>query len=754
MSPDLRTTWLGASAWAGALVGLLLGAPAVGLTVLAVTGAVLAAASGRLPSGIVAGGLLVAAVVAGAAGIRVEATTTGPVARWAEARVVAQVVMTIRSDPVTRQGRFGDYVVLRAQLREATARGERAASSVPVLVIGDPAWQEVRLGAVVRTTGRLAPADSAREAAVLTGPREPELVAAPSGVFRAADAVRASVRRSAAGGPDAAAALVPALVTGDDQRLPDDVVEEFRTAGLTHLTAVSGTNLTLVLVSLLLLARWCGVRGRGVVVLGLLGVAGFVLLARPEPSVVRAAAMGTVALLGLGSGGRSAGVRALGAAVFLLLVADPWLARSPGFALSALATGGILFVAPPFRDALSRWLPRPLAEAVAVPLAAQLACTPVVAALSGEVSIVAVAANLLVAPAVGPATVLGLAGGLVGLVAAPVGSWLGWLAAWSAQWIVVVAHRAAGLPGAAVGWSDSAPGIAALAVLCLVLVVAAPRLLRSRTAAVLVATGIGVAVTVPLPTPGWPPSGWLLVMCDVGQGDALVLATGPREAVVVDAGPDPPAVDRCLRRLGVTRVPAVLLTHFHADHVDGLPGVLDGRAVGEVQVSGLAEPADGAARVEGWAAAARVPVRVPSYGETGRAGDVSWEVRAPRRILDGSPNDASVVLLVETAGIRLLLTGDVEPVAQAALAREAIGEVDVLKVPHHGSRHQEPAWLSSLHPRVALVSVGEDNDYGHPAPDLLEALTADGALVRRTDRDGDVAVLVRDGELRVAVRGG
>jgi competence protein ComEC len=753
VSADLRTTWLGASAWAGALVGLALGAPAVGLTLVVVTGAVLAAAAGRLPSGLVPAVLVVTAVVAGAAGVRVEATTASPVAGWAADRVVVDVVMTVRSDPVTRRGRFGDYVVVRGQLREATARGRRAATSVPVLVIGDPAWQEVPLGAVVRTTGRLAPATSAREAAVLTGPRAPELVAEPAGVLRAADAVRESVRRAAAGGPDDASALVPALVTGDDQRLPDDVVEEFRTAGLTHLTAVSGTNLTLVLVSLLLVSRWCGVRGRGVVVVGLVGVVGFVLLARPEPSVVRAAAMGTVALLGLGSGGRAAGVRALGAAVFLLLVADPWLARSPGFALSALATAGILFVAPPFRDALAGWLPRPLAEAVAVPLAAQLACTPVVAALSGEVSIVAVAANLLVAPAVGPATVLGLAGGLVGLVVPPVGGWVGWVGAWSAQWIVVVAHTAAALPGAAVGWSDGGRGVAVLTLLCLLLVGVGPRLLRSRRAALVTAVVVGVTVAVPLPTPGWPPRGWLLVMCDVGQGDAIVLASGPGEAVLVDTGPDPPAVDRCLRRLRVTRLSAVLLTHFHADHVDGLPGALAGRAVGELQVTGLAEPADGAARVHRWAAAAGVPVRVPAYGETGRTGDLAWQVLGPRRLVDGHPNDASVVLVVETAGLRLLLTGDVEPSGQAVLAREAVGPVDVLKVPHHGSRHQDVGWLASLRPRVALVSVGEDNDYGHPAPAVLDTLSDGGALVRRTDRHGDVALLLRDGELRVVSAG-
>src|SRR3954447_26168689 len=217
-----------------------------------------------------------------------------------------------------------------------------------------------------------------------------------------------------------------------------DVVRDFQTCGLTHLAAVSGTNLTLVVGFLLVVARWVGVRARGLVLVGVIGVVAFVVLARPEPSVLRAAAMGSVALLGLGSRRRDRGVRALGVAVVVLVLLDPWLAVSVGFVLSALATAGILLVAPPMRDALQAWLPRWAAEAIAVPFAAQLACTPVVAAISGQVSLVAVAANLLVAPAVGPATVLGLLGGVVVLVS-PLGTVLGSLAGWCAQWVVLVA---------------------------------------------------------------------------------------------------------------------------------------------------------------------------------------------------------------------------------------------------------------------------------------------------------------------------
>jgi competence protein ComEC len=243
-----------------------------------------------------------------------------------------------------------------------------------------------------------------------------------------------------------------------------------------------------------------------------------------------------------------------------------------------------------------------------------------------------------------------------------------------------------------------------------------------------------------------------MVMCDVGQGDALVLSTGPHEAVVVDAGPDPALVDRCLRRLDVQRIPAVLLTHFHADHVDGLPGVLEGRAVGEIEVDPLRLPAYGAEQVSSWAAAAHVPLRVPAYGERDAVGDVRWQVLAPRTLLSDSPNDASLVLLVRSHGIRLLLTGDIEPPSQGVLLHENLGRIDVLKVPHHGSRYQDSRLLTDLGDRVALVSVGVNNDYGHPDPVTMSLLHQSGALVRRTDRDGDIAVVVRDGRLSVVTR--
>lgn len=254
----------------------------------------------------------------------------------------------------------------------------------------------------------------------------------------------------------------------------------------------------------------------------------------------------------------------------------------------------------------------------------------------------------------------------------------------------------------------------------------------------------------------------------MGQGDALVLAAGGGSGVVVDAGPDPQRVDHCLRSLGITRIPLVVLTHFHADHVAGLPGVLRGRAVGAIETTGFEEPAEQAAFVRRVAAARRVPVTRAAVGEQRRTGRLSWQVvwpppspppHAPPGMLPAhpapeGPNDASVAMLVRSGGLRLLLLGDLEPPAQRALARspaaEALDGVDVLKVAHHGSAYQDPGLIRRAAPRLALISCGEDNPYGHPAPGTVAALRAGGAAVLRTDRDGALAVVGEGGELSVA----
>jgi competence protein ComEC len=761
--PDLRMLALAAAAWAGAGIGRWVG----WWVVLVVVAAGVAVWSGRRRVGApvtrtAVGALLLLAAAGTVTVLRIDQVGQGPVAVLAEDGAAVQVVGTVRSDPREVSTRYGDMVVARLELREVTGRGSTYAVATPVLVIGDADWLDVSLGARVRTAGRLGPADDDDLAAMLSARGPPEVVAAPDLWWRGAAAVRESIRSSVAHRPADQRALVPALVDGDDAGLDEALADDFRTTGLTHLLAVSGTNLTLVVGFLLVLARWAGLRGRALLAVGAFGIVGFVLLARTEPSVLRAAVMGTVALLAMGADGRRRGARALGVAVVVLLLVQPSLAVQPGFALSVLATAGIVLLAPGWRDALARWLPRWVAEAIAIPTAAQLACTPVVAGLSGQVSLVAVAANLAAAPAVGPATVLGLGAGLVGLLLPGIGRLLGTLAGWCVAWIVAVATRGAALPTAALDWGTGAVALGVLTLVVLAIAVAGPLLLRHPVTGVGCCLLLTLAVACRPPSPGWPPPGWVLVACDVGQGDALVLDAGAGSAVVVDAGPDPLAVDRCLDRLGVAEVPLVVLTHFHADHVDGLSGVFDGRDVGAVETTTLLDPPGGVSEVDGVAGSAGLTPYPTPYGETRQVGDVTLQALWPP---PGSPttgpgdgstaNEASVVLLAEVQGVRILLTGDIEPEGQEALARALPGlTVDVLKVPHHGSRYQDEAWLLSLRARVALVSVGVDNDYGHPAPEALDPLESAGARVLRTDEDGDLAVVVDGGDLGTVATGG
>lgn len=752
---DLRLLGPAAAGYAGALVGLSGGGWGYAAATVALgLGVVTWRSRNPIPAV-----LAIALLGCLASGVLHRASIeNSTVARLAERN--ASVVLTgrVASDPVLRRGRPSDYALVRLTSSGVRSSGRDLPARGPVLLVASPAWRSVRLGEIVSAPGRLRPSDRPDVTGVLIAQTSPIRLRAPPAPFAIADRLRGSIVRAAAAGPSPGDALVPGLVVGADQNLPDHVVADFRAAGLTHLTAVSGTNVTLVVGALVLAGRWAGVRGRGLIALGALGVVGFVVLARPEPSVLRAGVMGVIGLLSLTSGGQRRAGRTLSAATLLLLLVDPFLARSPGFALSVLATAGIVWLAPGLASGLASWLPAWLppgtAEAIAVPTAAQLACAPVIAAIGGGVSLVAIAANLLVAPLVGPATILGLFGGVALLAVAPIGLATGWAAAALAWGIALIAQRSAALPGATVPWGAGPVAVGVLVLICLALAIQAHRL-AARPVVVLTVVALLLSVLlVRLPTPGWPPRGWVMVMCDVGQGDALVLNAGTGRVVVVDAGPDPALSDRCLDRLRVRAVPVLVLTHFHADHVDGLAGVLDRRRVTEIDTSPLGEPADRVTDVLALARKHHIAVRQPPAGEERSVGSVRWRVLAPIRGEgfpgdDGSaPNNASLVLLAEVAGIRILLTGDVEPPAQEVLVRATPGlEADVLKVPHHGSRNQEPGLLTDIGARLALISAGKDNDYGHPAPETLELLRGAGIVVGRTEGAGDLAVVVRDGHL-------
>jgi competence protein ComEC len=451
--------------------------------------------------------------------------------------------------------------------------------------------------------------------------------------------------------------------------------------------------------------------------------------------------MGLIGLLALFTGRERQGLPALAAAVLLLVLIDPELARSYGFALSVLATAGLLVLAPPWRERLARRMPGPLADALAVTAAAEVAVAPVLVMLSGEVGVVSVFANLLAAPAVAPATLLGALGAVTALVSLPLARLIVWPAGLAVGWIIWVARTAAALPYATIPWTSGALGAATL----LAAGTAAFLILRSdrlRLIAAAAMTGVLIGVIAMRATaPGWPPPGWQLVACDVGQGDALALSTGPGQAVVVDTGPDPAPVDRCLRRLHVTDVPLLILTHPHADHINGTSGVRHHRTVHEV----LTTPASSGREAR---YTSGLHSRHAEPGQQWRIGDLTLSILAPLGTVhplqpkdDGTTiNNASVVLVARRPGFSALLAGDIETEAHRAL-ETTVPHVQVLKVPHHGSRSQDPRFLAAAHASISLISVGEDNDYGHPAPATLALLRRLHTQIHRTDQEGDIAIV-------------
>lgn len=797
--PDLRLLPLALSWWAGCLIGLLL-VPPVPPMVAVLAGVVLvigllmtmpgarAGARVRATTGSPAGerngsgarlrgvGVAVAGLATGAlvSGSAVHGAISDPLAVAAGEGRFAQLTVQVDGSPEIVRSRFtaddsGAGTTGAAAVRyriavtaiDATVAGREWSSDLPVSLNGAGAeWAAATPGQVMEVSGVLAPDDfPAIPAVQLRTTAAPRVVAAAPWWSRAATRVRTDLAqrgRELGGDPGA---LLPGLVVGDTSAIDERLDADAKATGLTHLLAVSGSHFAIVCGAVVLILRRAGPRqaavGGGVVLLGL------VVLVGPEPSVLRASVMGGITVFALFVGRTRTAVPALCTAVVVLLISDPGLALSAGFALSVLATGGLVLLAPVWSKALQRrGFPRGWAEVLAIPMAASVVTVPVIAALSGTVSFVSVPANILAAVVVAPALVLGLVCALAGPWWPAAADALAQITAPLLGWIAGVAHTLAQLPNATTPWPSGLPWVLGLTGG----VIAALGLLRrQRIRAVFGAVLSGAAlVMVPvqvLPPVGWPPAGWLIAGCEVGQGDAFVIATDePGSAVVIDAGPDPVAVADCLDRLGIGTVPLLVLTHLHADHVDGLPGVLAGRSVGMIGVGPGRDPATAWRTITTTAAARGIPVVQVHPDDRWASGGLTIDVLGPEKLFTGTdsdPNNDSVVVRAERAGVRMLMTGDIEPEAQRALLRAQVDlRTDVLKVPHHGSAKDLPEFLAAVRPAVAMIGVGQDNDYGHPSPSLLAALHAVGVgTVLRTDTDGDIAVVVMDGVLGEVERG-
>ncbi|GGE87450.1 ComEC/Rec2 family competence protein [Mycetocola zhadangensis] len=647
---------------------------------------------------------------------------------------------------------------IRGTVIEITVGRARAAASVPVVVFAETGPNGVAvIGEIVSVTGQVELTEPGERAAALIFAREVTTVAEPPAWLAWAPQMRAGLVEKARELPGMGGELLPGLATGDTSAVSEELDASMKASSLSHLTAVSGANCAVIVAVIVMLLsalgspRWLRIVG------ALVGLGLFVILVTPEPSVVRAALMAVAVLLALASGRPVAGLPVLSLVVLVLVVGDPWISRSYGFALSVLATAGLLTLTRPLTRALTIWMPRPIAAAIAIPLAAQLACQPVLILLDASLPLYGIPANLLAAPAAPAATLLGLLGCLSATAFPPLSwlaLWLGWL---PASWIAGIATTLSTLPGARLPWLEG--GIGAVLLSAITAAAIAIPLARTRErrrialvlsallvvsggayAGTLVAGGIGPRLSLP--------KDWSYAACDVGQGDAVLIRSSGVVALI-DTGPDPALLSDCLDVLGVSRVNLLVLTHFDLDHVGGVRAVT-GRT--DRVLTGVPENSIDERMLRDLSAAG-AHVSEVAAGTRGRLGSTAWEVLWPPARTRSPPtgNDGSVVTVFDGNGIRSLFLGDLSERAQEAfLATRALrGTVDLVKVAHHGSADQSERLYRQVDARAGLISVGADNDYGHPAPSILDLLRGSGTTALRTDRCGMVVLGPSDSGLTV-----
>ena len=567
--------------------------------------------------------------------------------------------------------------------------------------------------------------------------------------------------QSVSGHSHSGARLLPGLIIGDTSKLDHELIEDMRTVSLSHVTAVSGTNITIISVAVIGVLSFMS-RNRTLNFLIACVIVGvYVFIVGLEPSVLRAFVMGALGSIVIlrGSGTRTLSIVAV--AVILILSIRPVLASSIGFLLSVTAVCGLTLMVPPLVRRLCLWrFPRFFAYALAVPVAAQLAVTPIVLLAGGTMSAWAIPANMLVAPVIAPATILGfctLACGLVSSFSAVVVhsvfeapglhhgiyhlcEFLGEITAvpggWCAWWITYIAEFTADAPGAVWPWPEGILGV----VLSLLLL-----------------GGVGVLLFLPGKYRTWVAAGlllclvcgtlianfslplhkdWRVLVCDIGQGSATLVKASADTAVLIDAGPEPQSLDICLDKAGITYV-QVIISHFDTDHFAGYPGIEERREVVGVQYS-----LDGKNHYRSRQFLRRLDppqVTVVSKGERYTLGSLQWSILWPEAGETGAAeaNNLSVVVYMQTPQFSLVIPGDVGEAQQRRLAAYT-PQADVLLSPHHGSADLSEAFYSAVSPKFGVISVGEDNTYGHPTTRSIRAF---GRIpILRTDQCGTIII--------------
>ena len=650
--------------------------------------------------------------------MRQQSLESSAIANYFQSTVEVRALMT--TDPqrtakrVTGQNFLPPSYSFLASLRQIDSGSDKFNLRTPVRIItSDENVIGLLPGQEITFSASVLESKEPRAGALLISRSEIKVLTQASSWAKSLAEIRLGLRKASGAGDGAS--LIPGMVLGDTSLQSDQFKNNMRRSGLAHLVAVSGANFAIVSAFVLWCMQFLFRSMRFRIIATAIALICFIGLVRPSPSVLRAAAMAAVLLIAYGTRRGADSLPALGFAIALVVVGDPWQAREPGFALSVLATAGLLLFAPRVTNFFARAVPRLLAQAAAPPIAAMVFCAPVIVALSGFLSPASLFANLFAAPAVAPITITGFIAALISPIAPqistllitcikPLAIWIAWVADWAAGFRVLTLQK--GLLGFLV-----------IAIVIALFLMAPKKFIVTVVVLILSLSYLQ----------RFPAGDWQVANCDIGQGDGAAINLGNHRAIVIDTGPDPELIDRCLKQLGVREIPLLIITHGHADHIAGWPGVTKGRKVGQTWYQNVKRGAK--AQLDSTKGKVDIEVLWPDSG--------SYD-----------PNNSSIAVRITTKDYSLFAGGDMEPLSQSMIA-STMREVDIYKVSHHGSVYQDELFTNGLSPQIAMISVGAGNSYGHPAPATLELLEQTGAKVLRTDRDGAIAITARNHRLKV-----
>ncbi|MDR3127803.1 MAG: ComEC/Rec2 family competence protein [Bifidobacteriaceae bacterium] len=606
-------------------------------------------------------------------------------------------------------------------------------------------------------------------------------------------------------------ALVPAIALGYTNNFDDNLSDNFKISGLTHLVAISGSHFVIIisLIGVILLAF--NIKKTIAAGIEIICILAFMSLVHPQPSVIRAAFMGIIGLVGLILQRKSLALTALSATIITLLIIDPYLATSYGFAMSCSAALGIILLTPKLTILLSRFIGKTIASIVSVTLAAQFFCGPIIILIYPFFTPYTLMANFLATPFVAPATILGVLSALISPLIPQMAYILAFSSTIFAYPLYIISKLISFLPLAKLAWVNGLIGCLLMILLNIILYwtisgkiwnntykkikKVLPAFIESKLSLlytditqkikhykvvflqkpILILTLIAL-LFIPLVITGsiilpkyfitTIDPNWKIAACNIGQGDASVIKTSQNSAIVIDVGSDNNKINNCLSDLNIQTIDLLILSHWHDDHVGGLLGAINNRQTKQAIVSNLETPTGESKLGYNKLQSENIPTSQAKEGESGYYIDnntnhkIQWYIfqtlksnKTKSNINtnsqtstkstnneDSFSNDSSVGVIIYSNNLKAIFLGDMEKQAQAEALKRLkqlnMGEFDILKVAHHGSKTQNNDLAKLINPKIAIFEVGRDNSYGHPNDKTINLFTNLGSQIIRTDIDG------------------